>query len=339
MWRVLLSTSVFWLLATVAGCGAGDRSDAIPATNSRSVAPIGTSPKPSADTTESSRQGNASQPVAPAVSSAAPKAAAAAGARKPKQFALDELLLFYPSRFPAGNWKPKVLQFEDVWFQAEDKVRLHGWYCVCDKPRAVLLYAHGNAGNLSHFASLMKYFQKKLRVTVLIFDYRGYGRSEGVATVQGILKDARAARAFLAQRAKVNAADIVLMGRSLGGAVAVTLAAEAPARGLILESTFSSFRDVAAHLQPNLAWLVPGDKLNSVGQIARYKGPLLQSHGDADRTIPYELGRKLFQTAGEPKTFVKISRADHNSPASAEYYEQLDRFLGELPPPGSQAKR
>jgi fermentation-respiration switch protein FrsA (DUF1100 family) len=244
---------------------------------------------------------------------------------------LDESLLFHPSRFPDGDWKPKGLNFEDAWFRAKDGTRLHGWYCPCDKPRAILLFAHGNAGNLSHRSSRMQYLQKDLRVTVFIFDYRGYGRSEGVPTVEGILQDSRAARTLLARRAEVKESQIVLMGRSLGGAVVVQLASESPARGLILESTFSSLKDVAAHHFPRLAWLVPTNKLDSLSQIKRYKGPLLQSHGDADGTVPYALGMKLFQAANDPKEFVTVRGGDHNDPQPAEYYKQLDRFIGDLP--------
>jgi fermentation-respiration switch protein FrsA (DUF1100 family) len=241
------------------------------------------------------------------------------------------LLLFYPTRYPDGDWKPNGLAFEDAWFRAEDGTRLHGWYCPCDKPRAIVLFAHGNAGNLSHRSSRMRYFQKELRVAVFIFDYRGYGRSAGVPTVEGILQDGRAARAWLARRAAVKASQIVLVGRSLGGAVVVQLAAESPARALVLESTFSSFKEVAAHHFPRLAWLVPDNKLNSAAQIMRYKGPLLQSHGDRDGTVPYALGLKLFHAASEPKWFVTIRGGDHNDPQSAEYYKQLDRFLDALP--------
>lgn len=244
---------------------------------------------------------------------------------------LDELLLFFPSKHPDGNWRPQDLDFEDVWFTAEDQTRIHGWYCPCKDARAVLLYAHGNAGNLSHRSRLLTRLQSQLGVAVLIFDYRGYGRSSGIPTTEGILKDARAARAFLAQRAGVKESEIVLMGRSLGGAVATQLAAEAQPRGLILESTFSSLKDVALNHYPKLAWLVPPKKLDSVSQIARYNGPLLQSHGNADRTIPYSSGMKLFRAANEPKQFVTIPDGDHNDPQTTEYYRQLDRFIGTLP--------
>jgi fermentation-respiration switch protein FrsA (DUF1100 family) len=244
---------------------------------------------------------------------------------------LDELLLFYPSKYPEGNWKPQGLTYEDAWFNADDGTRLHGWYCPCANARAVLLNAHGNGGNLSYLAPLLIYFQNDLQVSTLAFDYRGYGRSEGVPSVEGVLQDARAARSHLAQIAEVQPSQIVLMGRSLGGAIVAQLAGEIKPRGLILESTFSSFRDVAEYHYPRLAWLVPEAKLNSMAALSRYDGPLLQSHGDADRTIPYDLGLKLFDKAKGVKQFVRISGGDHNDPQSAEYFKALDKFLAELP--------
>jgi fermentation-respiration switch protein FrsA (DUF1100 family) len=252
----------------------------------------------------------------------------AAKPKWPTARSLDELLLFFPSKYPDGDWEPKGLSYEDVWFKAADGVKVHGWYCPCDSPRAVVLYAHGNAGNLSHRAAVMRLFQNQLRVSALIFDYRGYGRSEGVPTVEGILSDARAARTFLAGHARIEESDIVLIGNSLGGAVAVQLAAEKPPRALVLENAFSSLRDVAQHHYPALAWLVPAKKLNSAEQVVRYKGPLLQCHGDADRTIPFASGAKLFAAANEPKRFVRIPNGDHNDWLPVEYYRQLDALLG-----------
>jgi len=243
---------------------------------------------------------------------------------------VDELLLFFPSKHPEGNWQPEGLEFEDVWFNAADGTRLHGWYCPCESPRAYVLFAHGNAGNLATQASLLDYLHDSMHVAVLAFDYRGYGRSEGRPSVEGALDDARAARTTLAKKAGIKESDVVLMGRSLGGAVVVRLAGELAPRGLVLESTFSSLKDVAAHHYPSLARLVPEDKLDSAAWIARYKGPLLQSHGTADRTVPFELGKKLFEAAQEPKTFITITGGGHNSLQSEEYYKALDRFLAEL---------
>ena len=162
---------------------------------------------------------------------------------------------------------------------------------------------------------------------MFIFDYRGYGRSEGTPTVEGAIQDAIAARAKLRELASIKDSEMLLMGESLGGAIVVQLAAESPPRGLILQSTFSSLRDVAAIHYPNLSWLVPPTKLDSMSQIVRYRGPLLQSHGSADRTIPFSSGEKLFRLANEPKQFITIKDADHNNWLTDAYLKQLEDFL------------
>ena len=244
---------------------------------------------------------------------------------------LDELLLFFPAKYPEGDWSPEGLNFEDVSFQAKDGTQLHGWFCTCDAPRAIVLFMHGNGGNITHRSSRMKYLQKELHVTTFIFDYRGYGRSEGTPSVEGILGDARAAREVLAKRAGVDESHIVLMGESLGGAVAANLAGELGARGLVLENTFSSLKDTATHHYPQLAWLVPANKLDSVTSLAKYQGPLLQCHGDFDRTIPISLGRKLFDAGKGVKQFVTMPGNDHNDVLSNEYNKMLNRWISSLP--------
>jgi fermentation-respiration switch protein FrsA (DUF1100 family) len=257
----------------------------------------------------------------------------------PQPPSIDELLLFFPARYPSGNWAPSDLRFEDVWFSAPDKTRLHGWFCPCDNPRATVLIAHGNAGHVASRASWLKHLQSNVRVSSFMFDYRGYGRSEGVPTVEGVLQDARAARAKLCELARVRDSEMLLMGESLGGAVAVQLAAESAPRGLVLQSTFSSLTDVADVHFPRLSWLVPPGKLDSVSQIARYCGPLLQSHGAADRTIPLTCGEKLFRAAHEPKTFVTIPGAGHDNWLTPEYLTRLDEFLTRLKSSGGADPR
>src|SRR5690606_22913066 len=132
----------------------------------------------------------------------------------------------------------------------------------------------------------------------------GYGRSVGRPTIAGVIEDATAARAKLRELAGIQDSEMLLMGESLGGAIVVQLAAKSPPRGLILQSTFSSLRDVADVHFPKLSWLVRRDQLNSAAQLAPLRVPLLQSHGTADRTIPLPLGEQLFDAAGGPKQFV-----------------------------------
>jgi len=248
---------------------------------------------------------------------------------------LEDSLVFYPVRYPEGDWQPPGLDFTDAWFASADGTQLHGWYVPREKPCAVILFCHGNAGNISHRADLLRILNRRLGATVLIFDYRGYGRSQGKPSEPGVYADARAARAWLAEHAGVAETDIVLLGESLGGAVAVDLAAADGARALVLQSTFTSAPDVAARAFPWLPvrWLMH-TRLDSLGKIARYRGPLLQSHGDADTIIPFQFGQRLYEAAtaaSEPKRFIPLPGADHNDPLPPFYFEALEKFLDELP--------
>jgi fermentation-respiration switch protein FrsA (DUF1100 family) len=245
----------------------------------------------------------------------------------------EEALIFFPARYPEGDWQPEGLAFEDARFSSADGTRIHGWYLPHEQPRAVVLFCHGNAGNVSHRAEMLRVLHDGVAVSVLAFDYRGYGRSAGKPNEAGVLADARAARAWLARRAAVDPSEIALMGRSLGGAVAVDLAAHEGARALVVESSFTSLADVAAYHYPWLPvrWALR-TRLDSLGKIAAYHGPLLQSHGTADTIVPYRLGRRLFEAANQPKRFVTLPDLDHNDPQPAEYYRALIRFLDDLNP-------
>ena len=245
----------------------------------------------------------------------------------------EESFIFFPMPYPEGEWQPLGLPVEDAWFEAEDGVRLHGWYAACEEPRAVVLFCHGNAGNVTHRDEQMRLLREVVGVSVLVFDYRGYGRSEGKPNETGLRADARAARAWLAQRAGIAEEEIVLLGRSVGGGVAVDLAARDGARALVLESTFSSIPDVAAVHYP---WLPVGrllrNRFDSLGKIVDYHGPLLQSHGDADRIVPYRIGRRLFDAANEPKKLITFPGGDHNDLPDHGYYTALVEFLDGLEP-------
>jgi len=245
---------------------------------------------------------------------------------------LEERLIFFPAKYPAGDWRPYALEPEDASFSAADGTRLHGWYLPHPEPRGVVLFCHGNAGNITHRDYVLGQLRDVVGVSVLIFDYRGYGQSEGSPDEPGVLADARAARQWLARRAAVQADQIILMGESLGCAVAVDLAADGGARALVLQNAFSSAPDMAAYHYPWLPvrWLMR-TRLDAAGTIGRYHGPLFQSHGDADSIVPYHFGRRLFEAANEPKQFLTLPGHDHNDLHGPEYYAKLRQFIEDLP--------
>lgn len=250
--------------------------------------------------------------------------------------AFENAMIFVPSRHPEGNWDPPGIVFEDAWFHAADGTRLHGWFIPHEKPKAFLLFAHGNAGNLTHRTPIVGQLHHHASAAVMIFDYRGYGRSEGSPNEAGILADAQAARAWLAKRAGIQEQDIVLYGESLGGGVMVDLASRSPAKALILESTFSSLPDVASRAFP---WIpvrtLMRTRLDSASKINQFHGPLLQFHGNADSIIPLEIGQKLFQHANQPKRFVTLVGHDHNDPPPYELFEEIRQFLDSLSQPNA----
>ncbi len=243
----------------------------------------------------------------------------------------ENSLIYFPMKFPEGYWAPRGFAVEDAWFAAADGTKIHGWYLPHAQPRAVVLFCHGNGGNITHRAEEIRLLHDRVGASVLIFDYRGYGKSEGKPDEPGVLADARAARTWLAQKAGVAEDRIVLLGESLGGAVAIDLATDG-ARALILENTFSSVPDVAAHHYPLLpVRLLMRTRFDSAAKIGSYHGPLFQSHGDRDSLVPLELAKRLFDAANEPKHFLLIEGADHNAGRSPQYYDKLREFLDGAP--------
>jgi hypothetical protein len=249
----------------------------------------------------------------------------------PPAVGLDEALAFLPLVYPAGQWQPRGLGQQDCWFTTADGVRLHAWLFPHRRPRAVVLYAHGNGGNLSYHGPLMAWLRDRLEVSILIFDYRGFGRSTGTPTVDGILLDARAARDELARLAGTKPERVVLWGRSLGGAVAVDLAARDGARGLIVESSFTSYREVAAiHYPPAIVQAAVPERLAPIDLIGQYRGPVLVAHGTADEVVPYRMGRALFERANEPKQFFRLAGGGHET-LPPRFYAIAAAFLAEVP--------
>ncbi len=226
----------------------------------------------------------------------------------------EDRFIFFPTAYPGGYYRDagSVPNLEDCWFTAEDGVKLHGWFAPADKPIATLVMAHGNAGNISHRLPIIKAL-RDIGFNVFMFDYRGYGRSEGSPDEEGVYRDGRAAFDYVVGRADVDSSHTVLFGTSLGGAVVVDVATHRLAAGLILESTFSSAKDVARVAYPFLpVQFFLRAKFNSDEKIRSLHIPTLFLHGERDSIIPISLGRKLFEAANEPKTFYVVPGADHN---------------------------
>ena len=222
---------------------------------------------------------------------------------------------------------------EEVWLDSPDGVRLHAFHVRAPgaASRAILLL-HGNAGNASHRLPLAAAYAN-LGADVLLLDYRGYGLSAGSPSESGVYADARAALAHLVARG-FDERRVVLIGQSLGGAIAVDLAQERRLAGVVLESTFSSLSDVARGMIGPVALLLRG-RFDSAEKIARLRAPLLCLHGDRDEIVAFELGRALFAAAPEPKAFETLRGAGHNDVAVVggdAYFARIGRFLDEVAP-------
>ncbi|HHJ20674.1 MAG TPA: alpha/beta hydrolase [Gammaproteobacteria bacterium] len=222
--------------------------------------------------------------------------------------------------------------YEDVFLDTADDVRLHGWYIPRHDSRQVLLFFHGNAGNISHRGASVEIFHQ-LGLNVFIFDYRGYGKSQGKPDENGLYEDARAAWRYLTNERKFDQKDIILFGRSLGGAVAAELAAEVQPGGLILESTFSSAREVANVIFPVLSRLIVlRYDFNTAAHMRQITSPVLVLHSPDDEIIPLRLGEQVFQAANEPKSFVKM-RGGHNNGflmSQPDYERALGAFISSV---------
>jgi fermentation-respiration switch protein FrsA (DUF1100 family) len=221
------------------------------------------------------------------------------------------------------------LPLEEVWFQAADGVRLFGWYVETLTDRPVILWCHGNAGNITHRLENLKLLYQ-LGLSVFLFDYRGYGRSQGRPSEEGLYQDALGAHDYLTRTRMIRAERMVLFGRSLGGAVAGELAAQKPAAGLILESSFPSIEAVAKFHYGGLPvhWLLGAD-FKLIDRLPHLSLPKLIIHGDKDDIIPLELGRQVFEAAKPPKSFYLIEGADHNNTyqvGGAAYFERWAGF-------------
>ena len=267
---------------------------------------------------------------------------------------LESSLIYFPTAYPDGFWDTAAVgaeggcTVEDCFFPTADGHRLHAWWC---RPGAwsepdpastmVLLWFHGNAGNLSHRAGMMLKLQS-LPVQVFLVDYRGYGRSQGKPSESGLYQDGRAAWRYLTETRGVTPSHVIVFGKSLGGAVAVDLATEVGPAGLIVQSSFTSIREMARHHYPFVPGALIRTRMDSLAKISRVRCPKLFIHSPADEIVPFELGQRLFEAAPEPKRLHVVPGASHNETdvvGGAAYLAALRDFVHDCAEPGLSPAR
>lgn len=241
---------------------------------------------------------------------------------------LERVSVFFPDKEMVFTPKGISLDYEDVFFETSDHVVLHGWLIPHDDPRATLLFFHGNAGNISHRMSKISLFHR-LGLNVFIVNYRGYGKSSGQPTEQGLYKDAVAAFDYLLGRSDIDPHGIIVYGESLGGVIAIDLATKRQVSGLIVDSSFSSATDMAKTIYPFVPSFLLSIKMDSLSKVGLLDMPKIFFHSPEDDIVPFALGSKLFVSAREPKEFVHL-RGDHNTgyETSGEImFQTIRRFL------------
>jgi len=241
-------------------------------------------------------------------------------------------MIFYPIKKIEVTPKEWGLVYDAVNIKLDDKRNITGWYLPHPEAEKTVLFFHGNGGNISHRGNSLTIFHK-LKLNILIIDYPGYGESEGTPSEKSLYQSANAAWQYLILDKKINPKNIIIFGRSLGGAVAVDLASRVKAGGVVLESTFSSVRDVVDVAFPILSYFIylryPFDSFNKIKKVS---APVLVIHSLDDRVIPYMTGQKLFSAVKSEKKFLKIE-GGHNEgfmQSIKPYMRTLRSFIDSL---------
>ncbi|UCE67205.1 MAG: alpha/beta hydrolase [Candidatus Zixiibacteriota bacterium] len=247
-------------------------------------------------------------------------------------FFFQSRLVFFPRKEIIMTPDLTGLAYEDIYFITEDRVELNGWFIPSDSVRAVILFCHGNAGNISHRMETIKLFND-LDLSVFIFDYRGFGGSAGRPSENGTYIDADAAWIYLTEKRNIDPRNIIVFGRSLGGAVAANLASERSVGGVIVESSFTSINDLGSEIYPFLpVRLLSRFEYNALEKIQKVQCPKLIIHSRDDEMISFKHGERLYEAAGESKEFLELS-GTHNEGFllnSERYKSKIDSFLNQI---------
>ena len=244
---------------------------------------------------------------------------------------LHNSLLFYPTKEFFSSPAQEGIIYEEVFLETLDGQELYGYFLPArSQTSKTVIYLHGNAENVSIWYTACTEIQKQVLANFLIVDYRGYGKSTGKPTIEGVILDAQAMYKFLIDRG-YNADDISLYGRSIGGAIAIELATREKVRSVVVQSSFTSLKEIAKELYPFVPEvLVKNNYWNSVEQIKKINIPVLISHGDKDEIIPVSHSHKLYESANDPKKLIILRGATHNEISNylnEEYFEVLTELF------------
>ena len=244
---------------------------------------------------------------------------------------IESRSIFFPTRNIDLTPADIKIPFENIYLKTTNNTQIHGWFIPFEGAHQTILFCHGNGGNVSHRLEKI-ILLRRAKVNILIFDYQGYGNSQGKPSEKAIYKDTSTAYNYLVKERGVNPKDIILYGESLGCAAAIDLAAREPVGGLILEGAFSSGRDMARIIYPFLPNALFFSRFNSIGKIDKVVEPKLFIHSTSDEIVPYSLAQKLFKAAKEPKQFIQI-RGGHNTAfidSQEDYTAAIITFSEEL---------
>lgn len=245
---------------------------------------------------------------------------------------IERRTIFYPTKDVELSPSFVGLNYEDIFFKAPDSTELNGWFMPAKDSGFTILFCHGNAGNISHRIEKLKFFHG-LECNVFIFDYRGYGKSKGSPSENGLYSDAQGAYAYLLSR-KISPGQIIGYGESIGGAVIIDLAAKQKLSALIIDSSLSNAKDMVKVAYPFLPYWVFSSRWDSTSKVKPISIPKLFIHSMNDEIVPYKLGRKLFEAAPESKEFLQI-HGGHNScffESEEILKEKIQSFIKKLNP-------
>ena len=249
---------------------------------------------------------------------------------------LESLFVFHPSPWEDRNWTNlSGLPLEEAWIPVDETVTVFGWWVDAGPTTPVFLWCHGNAGNISHRLENIKQLFRR-GISLLIFDYRGYGRSSGNPSEAGLYQDAKAAYDYLLHQRKISPDRLILFGRSLGAGVAAEIGLHRPAAGIILEGSFPSIQAMADHHYWGLpaSWVMDAD-FNLAQKVRALQLPIFVIHGEADSIVPITLGRQVFEAAQEPKRWYAVAGAGHNDVpfvGGEAYFREIVGFIQKVLP-------